>query len=169
MTEVRAAIPADADAISCVHVRSWRATYRGLVDQEYLDGLEPRVVARRYTFGRVGLHVPSTLVAVNGSTICGLATTGLCRDLAFPNFGELMAIYVDPPYLRTGVGCALMTAARRRLRHVGVAAALLWVLDRNVSAQHFYERGGWRFDGTRRIATFGGFPVEQLRYRLAPV
>jgi GNAT superfamily N-acetyltransferase len=98
-----------------------------------------------------------------------MVTTGLSRDVTLPNFGELMAIYVDPAYLRTGVGRALMTAARHRLRRVGVAGAVLWVLDGNVAAQRFYERGGWRFDGARRIATFGDVPVEQLRYRLARV
>jgi len=169
MTEVRAAVPADAGAVARVHVRSWRATYRGLVDQEYLDGLDADVVASRYTFGRVGLQLPSTLVAVDDSTICGMVTTGLSRDATLPNFGELMAIYVDPEYLRTGVGHALMTAARQRLRRVGVVGALLWVLDGNVAAQRFYERDGWRFDGTRRIATFGESPVEQLRYRLVRV
>ena len=166
MTEVRAAVPADADAVARVHVRSWRTTYRGLVDQQYLDGLDAGAVASRYTFGRVGLRLPSTLVAVEDSTICGMVTTGLSP---LPNFGELMAIYVDPAYLRTGVGRALMTAARERLRGVGVAGALLWVLDGNVAAQRFYERDGWRFDGARRIATFGASPVEQLRYRLARV
>ena len=169
MTEVRAAMPADTEAVALLHIRSWRATYRGLVDQEYLDSLDPDVVASRYGFGRMGLQLPSTLVAVDDCTVCGMVTTGLSRDLSLPNFGELMAIYVDPAYLRTGVGRALMTAARQRLRQVGVAGALLWVLDRNVSAQRFYERDGWRFDGARRIATFGDFGVEQLRYRLARV
>lgn len=169
MTEVRAAVPADADEVAGVHVRSWRATYQGLIDPEYLDGLDADAVASRYAFGRMGLRLPSTLVAVDDSTICGMVTTGLSRDVTLPNLGELMAIYVDPAYLRTGVGRALMTAARQRLRRVGVAGALLWVLDGNVAAQRFYERDGWRFDGARRIATFGDVPVEQLRYRLARV
>ena len=169
MTEVRAALPADAHDVARVHVRSWQSAYRGLIAQEFLDGLEPEVIANRYTFGRVGLRMPSTLVAVDGPTFCGFATTGLCRDEDLPNFGELMAMYIDPAYVRTGVGRLLMTAARERLRMVGVAGALLWVLDANVRARRFYERGGWRFDGTRRTVTFGNLPVRQVRYRCAPV
>lgn len=169
MTTVRAAVPADTDEVARLHVRSWQAAYRGLIAQDYLDGLTPDAVATRYTFGRIGLQLPSTVVAVDGSTICGLATTGLCRDLDTPNVGELMAIYVDPAYLRTGVGRALITTARARLRLVGVTAALLWVLDGNVAARRFYERDGWRFDGTRRSVTFGDRPVAQLRYRRTPV
>ena len=87
MTQVRAAVPADAHDVARVHVRSWQSAYRGLIAQEFLDGLTPEVMANRYTFGRVGLGMPSTLVAVEGSAIRGLATTGLCRDKDLPNFG----------------------------------------------------------------------------------
>src|SRR6202047_4918881 len=91
MTEVRAAVAEDADGVARVHVRSWQSAYRGLIAQEYLDSLEPDVWASRYTFGRMGLRLPSTQVAIDGPTICGLVTTGLCRDMDLPNFGELMA------------------------------------------------------------------------------
>jgi GNAT superfamily N-acetyltransferase len=169
MTEMRPAVPADAYDVARVHVRSWQSAYRGLIAQEYLDGLTPEVWASRYTFGRMGILLPSTLVAVDGSTICGLATTGLCRDEDLSNFGELMAIYVDPAYVRTGVGRLLITAARERLRGVGVVAVSLWVLDGNARARRFYERDGWRFDGTRRTRTYGNAPVEEVRYRRTPV
>jgi GNAT superfamily N-acetyltransferase len=169
MIEVRAAVPADARDVARVQVRSWRSAYRGLIDQAYLDGLTPEFFADRYTFGRVGLRLASTLVAVDGSAIRGLVTTGLCRDADFPNFGELMAIYVDPAHVRTGVGRQLMAAARARLRLVGVKGALLWVLDGNTAARRFYERDGWRSDGAWRTATFGDSAVRQVRHRCAPV
>jgi GNAT superfamily N-acetyltransferase len=169
MTEVRAAVPEDAHDVARVHVRSWQSAYRGLLAQEYLDGLEPEAWAAGYTFGRIGLGLPSTLVAVDGPTICGLATTGLCRDRDLPNCGELMAIYVDPARVRSGVGRLLMAAARARLRRIGFARAALWVLDGNVGARRFYERDGWRCDGTRRPVTYGNVAVEQVRYRRAPV
>ena len=168
MTEVRPAVPEDAYDVARVHVRSWQSAYRGLIAQEYLDSLKPEVWASRYTFGRMGLQLPSTLVAVDGSTICGLATTGLCRDIDLSNFGELMAIYVDPAYMCTGVGRLLITAARARLRGVGVLGASLWVLHGNVRARRFYERDGWRFDGTRRTVTFRNVTVEEVRYRRTP-
>jgi GNAT superfamily N-acetyltransferase len=165
MIEVRAAVPEDAHDVARVHVRSWQSAYRELIAQDYLDSLEPETWVGRYTFGRMGIGLPSTLVAVDGSTICGLATTGLCRDIDVSNFGELIAIYVDPAYIRTGVGRLLIIAARERLRRGGVRQAVLWVLDGNVRARRFYERDGWRFDGTRRTRTYGNTPVEEVRYR----
>ena len=67
-------------SVARLHVRSWRSAYRGLIAQEYLDSLTPESWTGRYNFGQLGLRMPSTLVAVDGTTICGLATTGLCRD-----------------------------------------------------------------------------------------
>lgn len=169
MTEVRAAVPADADEAARLQVRSWRSAYRGLIAQEFLDGLSPDFFADRYTFGRVGLRMPSTVVAVDGAAILGLATTGLCRDGDLPNFGELMAIYVDPAHARRGVGRLLMEAARERLRVIGVADALLWVLEGNAAARRFYERDGWTFDGACRTTPFGDMPLRQVRYRCQPI
>jgi GNAT superfamily N-acetyltransferase len=164
MTQVRAAVPDDAMAAARVQVRSWQWAYRGLIAQDYLDGLRPEAWADRYTFGRVGLRVPSTLVAVDGATVCGLATTGLSRDDDLPNCGELMAIYVDPDHVHAGVGRALMAAARERLRAIAGQAAL-WVLVGNARARRFYERDGWCCDGSRRSRAYGGVPVDEVRYR----
>jgi len=150
--------------VARVQVRSWQWAYRGLIAQDYLDGLEPETWSGRYTFGRVGIGLPYTLVAVDGSAICGLAITGLCRDEDLPNCGELMAIYVDPAHVGTGVGRILITAARERLGTVSTHAAL-WVLDGNVRARLFYKRDGWEFDGTRRTRTYGDSTVQELRYR----
>jgi GNAT superfamily N-acetyltransferase len=164
MTEVRPAVPGDAYDVACVQVRSWQWAYRGLIAQTYLDSLEPEIWAGSYTFGRVGIRLPFTQAAVDGSTICGLATTGLCRDEDLTNFGELIAIYVDPAYVGTGVGRLLIAAARERLRAVSTQAAL-WVLDGNVRARRFYERDGWSFDETRRTRSYGNAPVQEVRYR----
>lgn len=168
MIELRAATPADRHAVAVLHARSWRVAYRGLIEQAYLDGLTPEALADRYTFGRVGLRMPSTLVAVDGPTIRGFATTGLCRDGDVPNFGELMALYVDPAHVGAGVGTLLVTAARERLRSIGVTGAVLWVLDANTRARRFYERDGWRPDGACGTGVFGGETLPLVRYRLQP-
>ncbi|WAC94027.1 GNAT family N-acetyltransferase [Mycobacterium sp. Aquia_213] len=165
MTSVRRAVPADAHDAARVHVRSWQWAFQGLLAQEYLDSLDPDAWAERYTFGRMGFQQPSTQVAVDGSTVCGLVTTDLCRDDDLTNFGELMEIYVDPAYLHTGVGRLLMTAARTQLRGVGVTSAALWVLDGNARARRFYERDGWRCDGSQRTSTYGDVPVGEVRYQ----
>jgi hypothetical protein len=41
---------------------------------------------------------------------------------------------------------------------------VLWVLADNIHARHFYERGGWRTDGTERDGMIGPAVTHQLRY-----
>jgi GNAT superfamily N-acetyltransferase len=165
MTELRAAEPADALAAARMHIRSWQSAYRGLIDQDYLDSLEPQTWSTRYTFGRVGIQVPFTTLAVDGPQILGLVTTGLSRDDDLPDCGEVLALYVDPDCMRTGVGSLLIAAGRKRLSGLGVTRASLWVLDGNIAARRFYERDGWMFDGTRRTRQHGGVPADEVRYR----
>jgi GNAT superfamily N-acetyltransferase len=165
MTEVRAAVPADARHVAEVHVRSWQSAYRGLLDQDYLDSLTPEAWTSRYDFERVGLRVPSTLVAVRENAVCGFTSVGLSRDDDLADHGELMALYVDPRQLRTGIGTVLIGAARKRMAARGFAEAALWVLRDNHRARRFYERDGWHPDGTRRSRIYGRRPAQEVRYR----
>jgi hypothetical protein len=59
-----------------VHVRAWQVAYRGLLPDEYLDGLRAEDRAGRYTFGSADPGVPSTIVAVVDGVIRGFATVG---------------------------------------------------------------------------------------------
>ncbi|NNE73926.1 MAG: hypothetical protein HKN26_09695, partial [Acidimicrobiales bacterium] len=38
---LRFATPEDADAIAAYHTRAWQVGYRGLIDQDGLDALDP--------------------------------------------------------------------------------------------------------------------------------
>lgn len=165
MTEIRPAIPEDALAVARVHVRGWQVAYRGLIAQAYLDSLKPEVWAARYGFGRSDPERPTTLVAVDGDVIRGLAMFGPYRGEHLPNVGELLAIYVDPERWNTGVGQLLIAATRGQLRRFGFTDAALWVLDGNVRARRFYERDGWASDGAQRVHTIAGAALDEVRYR----
>jgi GNAT superfamily N-acetyltransferase len=118
MLTVRAARPEDAADVARVHVRSWQAAYRGLLDDEHLDGLRPEDRAARYTFHLVGPDQPATAVALEDDEIRGFVTTGPARGCA-QTVGEVYAINVDPSAWRRGVGRALMAHARSRLASRG--------------------------------------------------
>ena len=143
----------DEQAVAEVHVRSWQVGYRGLIADDYLDGLRPEDRARRYTFGA---EDPVTIVAVT-DRIRGFASFS-------PQVGELGAFYVDPQVWGSGLGRTLIVEAERRLaeRH---EVAGLWVLAGNARARRFYEAGGWRTDGTTRSDRVWGVAVEEVRYR----
>ena len=68
---LRPAEPADALAVARVHVLSWQAAYRGLIDDAYLDSLRPADRAERYDFSHKDPLLPYTQVALDA----GLAET----------------------------------------------------------------------------------------------
>jgi GNAT superfamily N-acetyltransferase len=77
----------------------------------------------------------------------------------------LEAIYVRPNAWGTGLAAALHDAAVAELRTRGVTRARLWVLEGNGRARQFYERLGWRADGTTRVVEFPPNPTD-LGYSL---
>jgi ribosomal protein S18 acetylase RimI-like enzyme len=162
---VRPASPDDAAAVAGVHVRSWQGAYRGLLPDEYLDGLRPDDRVSHYTFGATDLSTPATAVAVEDGDICGFVTTGPCRDADETRTGEVLALYVDPRAWGAGVGARLMAEARAHLGHQGFTEALLWVLVGNDRAQRFYRIDGWQPDGGRRSDEVWGVVVDEVRFR----
>jgi GNAT superfamily N-acetyltransferase len=157
--------PHDAAAVAAVHVRSWQVGYRGILPDDYLDGLRPEDRMARYTFGSADPKLPSTTVASRDGVICGFVTTGPSRDGADDTTGEVFALYVDPGAWGLGVGRRLMTEARARLWERGFTEAVLWVLVGNVRAERFYGADGWRPDGRRRTDEVWNVSVNELCYR----
>jgi GNAT superfamily N-acetyltransferase len=77
----------------------------------------------------------------------------------------LEAMYVRPAAWGTGVADALHDVAVVQLRAQGVERARLWTLEENHRARRFYERHGWRLDGTSRVVEFPPHPLD-LGYSL---
>ena len=162
---LRAAIPQDALAVARVHVRSWQVAYRTLLPDGYLDQLRPEDRARTYDFANSDPSKPYTIVAMEGESILGFATTMRSRDVDLPTHGELCALYVDPDSWNRGIGVALVAAARARLLDLGLRQAILWVLRGNVRAERFYRADGWTPDGSNRTDTVWGITLDDVRYQ----
>jgi GNAT superfamily N-acetyltransferase len=166
--DVRLALPSDAPALAAVHVRTWQATYRGIVPQRVLDGLS---IERREAYWRERLAGESdrrTWVADFDGSIVGFVAAGPARDDDLPpGAGEVYAIYVAESAQGHGVGRRLIARAVDHLRAVGLDPLVLWVIAGNDRGAAFYERLGWRADGARQPIDFDGTPVDEIRYRLA--
>jgi GNAT superfamily N-acetyltransferase len=164
---IRRATPEDARAIAEVHVASWLAAYRGLLPDEALAALDVDVRSERWReVLAAGSH---TLVAEADGGVYGVASIGRSRDPdAGTDVGELYGLYLRPERWDQGLGRALHDAAVDDLRAQGFAEATLWVLDTNERARRFYERQGWRADGSVRSDRVGERRtlVDEARYRL---
>lgn len=161
MAQVRLAVVGDAERIARIHVMSWQATYSGIFAAEFLAGLS--ITSRQVWWSR-RLSTPversEVLVVESTGRVVGFSSVGPSNDLA----GEVYAIYLAPKHFRKGLGSDLMRASEASLISAGFDQAILWVVDANQRARHFYEAMGWKPDGAMKLEDIGGVQVNEIRY-----
>jgi L-amino acid N-acyltransferase YncA len=164
---VREARIDDAGAIGRAVVDTWRAQYRGLVSDAFLDGMSvdphTRRWARRLSDAR-GQQVVYVAESEGGQVI-GFAGGGAVRDPdgLYPLYAaELHAIYVLPAYQGRGIGRRLIAVVARRLAEAGMRSLVAWVLAAN-PARRFYQALGGQIVHERSI-DIGGEVYEAIAY-----
>ncbi len=179
---IRRAGPDDALSIATVYVRSWQAAYPGLIPQTYLDAMdvEERVGTWRDTLlgsawphtGVIVLLGPAPPLRSEEGPITGFVSFSPTGDLDHTGVddapagvvGEIVTFYLDPSAFGSGGADLLMSAAFVALRGAHFSSATLWVLGTNARARRFYERRGWRPDGTTKLHDWGAFVATDVRY-----
>ena len=167
---VRDAAVGDAQAIAEVHVRAWRAAYRGFLPGQLLDDLS---VGLREDFwiAALGGEGPVTFTLVSDGpdgTAEGFCSVALPSrdDDAGEHTAEIAATYVDPSRWSSGVGRALLSRALARLREDGWQDVTLWVFLRNAQGRAFYARSGFRLDGAKGKHEASGVTITRMRLAL---
>ena len=64
---------------------------------------------------------------------------------------EIIAIHTLPESRGTGLGHAMLTEA---LKQIGNQPVFLWAFKENTRARCFYEKHGFRWDGSERVSEF---------------
>src|SRR5262252_875996 len=109
--EIRPATLADAPAIAQVRIDGWRTTYRGLIPDDYLDGMElqasidlwNRVLGAQST-------TASVFVATRDGEVIGFAAGNALKEPKHGADAELTAVYLRHEVQRSGIGHQLVTA-----------------------------------------------------------
>jgi GNAT superfamily N-acetyltransferase len=155
---IRPAEVSDAARIAAIKCRGWLATYRGLLPDTILDGLDESRLTNEFadgiqaTAGELGSPDERLfLVFDTGQDVCGYVIAGAYRETDLVDYGEVYALYVDPTLWGGGIGSTLLTAAERWLQAQGWTNAALWVLSANTGGVRFYEACRWRADGATQI------------------
>lgn len=76
---------------------------------------------------------------------------------------EIVAIHSLPESWGTGLGHVMLTEA---LKQIGDRPVYLWAFKENTRARRFYEKHGFRWDGTERVSEFDG--ALEVRYVKRP-
>jgi len=149
---VRPAELSDAHGIADVHIQSWRETYSGVIPDRFMSA--DALTARRRMWESILSRdpLPGTIaVAERRGQVVGFAFAAssdhpdATKGLAPARELNLYSIYLLAHEHDTGIGSALLDAALED------HPAQLWVLNGNVRARAFYERHGFRADGSEFV------------------
>jgi GNAT superfamily N-acetyltransferase len=163
---VRTAVYEDAKDIAHVHVESWKAAYKGVVHQSYLDnGLDKETRRKRWedSFEKVGDHYEIYIALDDGRTI-GFADVGVSRDEDKKDYAELYAIYLDPAYYGQGAGRLLFNECRQKTKKMNYKKLFVWVLEGNKIARDFYERMGAVLSDHEKVVSIDGKNYREIAY-----
>ncbi|MFR1724927.1 N-acetyltransferase family protein [Emergencia timonensis] len=149
----------DRKAISKIYEKSWKFAYKGLIPQDYLDGIPAGNWAKAVDTPRW-----NTLLMLDGGRIVGTASYCHSRFKDWKDYGEIISIYFLPAYMGKGYGRALLQAALDKLAEMGCTDILLWVLAENERAKKFYEKNGFSASGAYLDDNIGGKALKELQY-----
>lgn len=139
---VREATFEDAEAISTIHVNTWKNTYKDLVDEKDLTNMtyENRIILWE-TVLRMDKEKQCTFVIQDDDKVVGFISGGPERTKRFNYDSEIYNIYILDEYQKEGLGSQLLEVFAKEMIDYGHQSLLVWILKHNPSSQ-FYERYG---------------------------
>ena len=139
----RRAKKGDAASIAGVRIDAWRASYRGLVPDSYLDHLKPEESVKLWEqVLEASSDAACTFVAESGGEIIGFASGMTLAESRFGCDAELTAICVLPDEQRKGIGKRLLANVAATLISAGATGLMAWVLSKNEGAGEFFASLG---------------------------
>ncbi len=154
----------DAAGIAETQVATWRATYRGLVPDDFLEDLSvPRQTDR--WLKRFQTIPGETFVFEEQGQILAFADFGPSRDKDKEpsRVCELYAIYIRPESQGRGWGRKLFERGVSWACERGYDEITVLVLKGNLPAHGFYLRMGMKEDGTQIPINIGGRDLMEIR------
>ena len=161
---IREATVNDAARIAEIEVTSSRFAYRNVVSEEclYRDmSVENRipVYQRWISEKRFAMYVYET---PDTGVVKAMMGIGMCEDEDKTNAFELHFIYVDPGFVREGIGSELLELFEKTGKEKGCSELVIWVLEDNGMGISFYEKNNYHPDGKEKI--FKRWNKREIRY-----
>lgn len=163
--KIRQATVRDIKIISSIHASSWKIAYKGIVPQRYLDEL-------RYDFWEsafqnwISNNILTAQLVYDNEIPVGIIAYGKSRDDKFPEWGEIVSVYLLPSYFKKGYGQKMLEAALDDLKKKGFQYCYLWILKENHNARKFYEKNGFRCSNDELIYEIMQKQLTDVRYIL---
>lgn len=130
----------DLFACATISVRAWQETYRGIVDDNYLDGLD---IEARYNKFKSNYQLAPFIVAKIDNEVVGFCRymSKEMKDYSLAD-AELTVLYVKPELKRQGIGKALVNYVIKDLKNNGNKGIIVKAIKGNKIGEAFYIKMG---------------------------
>lgn len=163
---IREAMESDILGVARVRVDTWRATYRGIIPDDFLAGLSDQSIADRWrkSFWENRNPAVGAFVAENDQQeIVGIAICGPEQSQEDGYQGEIYVLYVLPQYQNCGIGRKLVAACVQHLvQSLNAKSLLIWVIAEN-PYRKFYESLGGK-PVREKTQEIGGWLIRETGY-----
>ncbi|MDX1402037.1 MAG: GNAT family N-acetyltransferase [Kiloniellales bacterium] len=160
--DIRYAMPEDAPQIASLHVLSWRASYRGVLPDSFLDGEidQERGAAWEKFFSAPPPGAAAFVAYGENGDLMGFLAMERGNEGGYDAVIE--NLHVSPRAQGRGLGKRLLGRAASHLIENNGTAVCLWVYEQNRPAIDFYLRLGGRIDA-RGTDPFAGADALECR------
>lgn len=154
----------DTEQIALLHTQSWQRHYRGILNDEFLDG---DLGKNRLETWKSRLQHPNDrqyiILAEEKAILCGFACVFADED---PLWGALLDnLHVLAPWKGQGIGTKLLKLAAQWSYNYNPATGFyLWVFTKNTRARRFYEGLGAVNQAVVLKENPGGGSADTCRY-----
>ena len=141
--DIRKVKQGDADTLAYIQTESWKAAFKGIIDDEMLekctDILKARLMYQRLLDDNKG---NGYILTVDDKPHC-IAYWDKARDSDLIGKAELICIHSLPDNWHKGFGSKMMDMILEDIKKSGYSEVVLWVFRDNLRARAFYEAKGF--------------------------
>lgn len=141
--EIRKATKDDCMDLAKLVTIVWNETYKGIVDESFLQRLykneRARGIESTKKFDNKERHKYVLLV---NDELSGFINVGKCDKTGFPGYGEVYALYILKKYQGKGIGKMLLNIGKKELKDMGYNKFVIGCLKGNPSNDFYIHQGG---------------------------
>ena len=121
----------------------WDETYRGIVDDGFIDNMKNTVDERiKKCEANFGKKDGIQYVAEDEGKLIGFSYVGQSRDEEYPNSGEISSLYLIKKYHGKGLGKELFNHDVDKLKELGYHDYIIGCLEGNTTNEFYKHMGG---------------------------
>ena len=141
----------DSLEIAKLVISAWQATYKGLIDENYLKNMDENAATDRWE--KEIKENKEILIYRENNQILGVIKYGEEENIG--KDGEIYVLYVKPDKKRNGIGTKLLNSAKQELLKDGYKNMVVWCLDGNKIGENFYLKSGGKKKKARQYNVNG--------------